>query len=122
MGYNDVLALGNVVGSDVLLSIGQLNGPSDWTTLINWLNSSGWISTYAASGHKIYLEDGNEAWNTVPASIWNGNGTAYGYTLGLNMAAARAASGYNSSVIKLVGDGWVAPDQGYGPYGWVHKF
>jgi hypothetical protein len=121
MGYNDVLALGNVVGSDVLLSIGQLNGPSDWTMLINWLNSSGWISTYAASGHKIYLEDGNEAWNNVPASIWNGDGTAYGYTLGLNMAAARAASGYNSSVIKLVGDGWVASDQGYGPYGWVHN-
>jgi hypothetical protein len=121
LGYNDVLSLGNVVGSDVLLSVGQLNGPSDWTTLINWLNSSGWISTYSAAGHKIFLEDGNEAWNTVPASIWNGNGIAYGYTLGLNMAAAKAASGYNSSVIKLVGNSWNAGDQGYGQYGWVHN-
>jgi hypothetical protein len=122
IGYNDVLALGNVVGSDVLLSVGLLNGASDWTTLINWLSSSGWISTYSASGHKIYLEDGNEAWNSgVMPSLYNGNGTAYGYTLGLNMAAARAASGYNSSVIKLVGNGWAASNQGYGPYGWVHN-
>jgi hypothetical protein len=122
IGYNDVLALGNVVGSDVLLSVGLLNGASDWTTLINWLSSSGWISTYSASGHKIYLEAGNEAWNWgVMPSLYNGNGTAYGYTLGLNMAAARAASGYNSSVIKLVGNSWVASNQGYGPYGWVHN-
>jgi hypothetical protein len=121
IGYNDVLALGNVIGSDVFLSVGQLNGPSDWTTLVNWLSSSGWISTYASSGHKIYLEDGNEAWNAVPASIWNGDGIAYGYTLGLNMAAAKAAFGYNSSVIKLVGDGWIAANQGYGPFGWINN-
>ena len=37
------------------------------------------------------------------------------------MAAARAASGYNSSVIKLVGNSWVAPNQGYGQYGWIHN-
>lgn len=121
IGYNDVLALGNVIGSDVLLSVGQLNGPPDWTTLIDWLSSSGWISTYAASGHKIYLEDGNENWNGVSASIYNGNGIAYGYTLGLNMAAAKAASGYNSSVIKLVGNSWVAANQGYGPFGWIRN-
>jgi len=121
IGYNDVLALGNVVGSDVLISVGQLNGPSDWAMLINWLNTSGWISTYTASGHKIYLEDGNENWNPVSASIYNGNGTAYGYTLGLNMAAARAASGYYSGVIKLVGNSWVAPNQGYGQFGWLHN-
>jgi hypothetical protein len=122
IGYNDVLTLGNVVGSDVLLSVGLLNGASDWTMLINWLSSSGWISTYSASGHKIYLEDGNEAWNSgAMPSLYNGNGTAYGYTLGLNMAAARAASGYNSRVIKLVGNGWAAANQGQGPFGWVHN-
>jgi len=121
IGYNDVLALGNIIGSDVLISVGQLNGASDWTTLINWLSSSGWISTYAAAGHKIYLEDGNENWNSVSASIYNGNGTAYGYTLGLNVAAAKAASGYKSSVIKLVGNSWVAPNQGYGAFGWIQN-
>ena len=46
---------------------------------------------------------------------------AYGYTLGLNMAAAKAASGYNPNVIKLVGNSWAAPNQGYGPFGWVHN-
>ena len=120
IGYNDVLALANAVGSDAWISVGLLNQASDWTTLINWLNSSGWISTFAASGHKIYLEDGNEAWNTgVPATLYQGNGTAYGYTLGLNMAAAKSASGYNSSVIKLVGDSWNAGTQGYSAWGWL---
>jgi hypothetical protein len=120
IGYNDVLALANLIGSDALISVGILNEPSDWTTLINWLSSSGWISTYAATGHHIYLEDGNEAWNGgASASLTYGDGLSYGYTLGLNLAAAKAASGYNSGVIKLVGDGWVAPSQGYGPYGWI---
>ncbi|MDP9052502.1 MAG: hypothetical protein M3O31_17545, partial [Acidobacteriota bacterium] len=115
IGYNDVLALANFIGSDAWISVGLLNQASDWTTLINWLNSSGWTSTFAASGHKIYLEDGNEAWNTgVPATLFQGNGLAYGYTLGLNMAAAKAANGYNGVVIKLVADGWATGTQGYG--------
>src|SRR5450631_429737 len=120
MGYNDVLGLGNFLGSDVLITVGQLNQPSDWLMLINWLSSSGWISTYAASGHKIYLEDGNEAWNSgVGATLYYGNGVAYGYTLGLNMAAAKQANGYNSKVIKLVSNSWNAGTQGYSPWGWL---
>jgi len=122
MGYNDVLSLGNMLGTDVLISVGQLNQPSDWSMLINWLSSSGWISTYASSGHKIYLEDGNEAWNSgVSAALYNGNGMVYGSTVGPNMAAAKSASGYNPAVIKLVANSWVAPNQGYGPFGWVHN-
>jgi hypothetical protein len=122
IGYNDVLALANFIGSDVLVSVGMLNQPSDWTTLINWLSTSGWISTYASTGHKIYLEDGNEAWNSgVMPSLHNGNGMAYGHTLGPNMAAAKSASGYNPNIIKLVANGWVAPNQGYGQFGWVHN-
>ena len=90
--------------------------------LINWLSTSGWISKYAASGHKIYLEDGNEAWNSgVGATLYYGNGMAYGYTLGPNMAAAKSATGYDPKVIKLVANSWVAPNQGYGPFGWVHN-
>jgi hypothetical protein len=122
MGYNDVLQLGHLLGTDVLISVGQLNQPSDWSMLIQWLSTSGWISNYAASGHKIYLEDGNEAWNSgVGATLYHGNGMAYGFTVGPNMAAAKSASGYNPKVIKLVANGWVAPNQGYGPFGWVHN-
>jgi len=123
MGYNDVLQLGHFLGTDVLISIGQLNQPSDWSKLIQWLSASGWISNYAASGHKIYLEDGNEAWNSgvSGATLYYGNGMAYGSTLGPNMAAAKSASGYKPKVIKLVANGWVAPNQGYGPFGWVHN-
>jgi hypothetical protein len=123
MGYNDILQLGHFLGTDVLISIGQLNQPSDWNMLIQWLSTSGWISNYAASGHKIYLEDGNETWNSgvAGAALYYGNGMAYGSTVGPNMAAAKSASGYNPKVIKLVANGWVAPNQGYGQYGWVHN-
>jgi hypothetical protein len=122
MGYTDVLDLGNFLGTDVLISVGQLNQPPDWSKLIQWLSTSGWISKYAASGHKIYLEDGNEVWSTATgATLYYGNGVAYGYTLGLNMAAAKSAAGYDPKIIKLVGNSVVAPNQGYGPYGWAHS-
>jgi hypothetical protein len=122
MGYNDVLQLGHFLGTDVIISVGLLNQPSDWVLLVNWLNTSGWIAKYLAANHKIYLEDGNEAWNSVAsATLYYGNGMAYGYTLGPNMAAAKSASGYNPKAIKLVANGWVAPNQGAGPYGWVHN-
>jgi hypothetical protein len=121
MGYNDVLQLGNLLGTDVFISVGQLNQPPDWSMLIQWLSTSGWISKYAASGHKIYLEDGDEVWNTgIGATLYYSNGIAYGYTLGLNVAAAKSAAGYDPKVVKLVGNSLVAPNQGYGPYGWVH--
>jgi hypothetical protein len=119
MGYNDVLQLGRFLGTDVLISVGQLNQPSDWSMLIQWLSTAGWISNYAASGHKIYLEDGDEVWNPGTGALYYGNGMAYGYTLGPNMAAAKSAVGYDPKVVRLVGSSLVAPNQGYGPYGWL---
>jgi hypothetical protein len=122
LGYNDVLALCNFIGSDCWITVGQFNLPADWTTLITWLSTSGWTSTFASAGHKIYLEEGNEAWNTgAVGGLWMGNGPVYGSFLGPNMAAAKAATGYNSSVIKLVGDSFAAPNQGDGQYGWVQN-
>jgi len=49
------------------------------------------------------VEKGYEAWNSgVGATLYFGNGMAYGYTLGRNMAAAKAASGYNWLVNDLL--------------------
>jgi hypothetical protein len=122
MGYNDVLALGDFLGSDVMISVGQLNRPSDWAQLVSWLDTSGWTAKFLAANHKIYLEDGNEAWNSgVSAALYHGNGVVYGSMLGPKMAAAKSARGYTPDVIKLVANGWVAPNQGYGPFGWVHN-
>src|ERR1700752_3468447 len=90
--------------------------------LIQWLSTSGWISKYASSGHKIYLEDGNEVWNTgIGATLYYGNGMAYGHMLGPNMAAAKSAAGYDPKVVKLVVNNWMAPAQVYGQFGWVHN-
>ena len=119
LGYTDKLQLCVLINTDCWLTIGQFNLPSDWTTLINWLSSQGWVSTFAGIGHKIYLEEGNEAWNSgATGGLWAGGGTTYGHFLGPNMAAAKAATGYNSSVIKLVGDNNTAG--GAGPYSWEY--
>lgn len=121
MGYDDVLQLGNLIGSDVVLSVGMFNLAADYTTMINWLQSSGWNASYAASGHKIYLEIGNEAWNSSAfGSLYEGNGSVYGYFVGPDVAAAKAASGYNSAVDKIVVDSWDAATEGYGAFGWAH--
>ena len=37
------------------------------------------------------------------------------------MAAAKSATGYDPHVIKLVGNSWAAPQQGYGQFGWLHN-
>ena len=37
------------------------------------------------------------------------------------MAAAKSASGYNSNVIKLVGDSWIAWSNGFGAFGWLAR-
>ncbi len=123
MGYNDVLELANFLNTDVLISVGQLNQPSDWAMLVNWLSTSGWISKYAASGHTIYLEDGNEAWNSgVGSTLFYGNGFAYGYTLGQNMAAAKSATGYDPHVIKLVANAGRRPTRAMGRSGGCTMF
>jgi len=126
--YWDKLQLCLLVDADCWLTVGQLNQASDWAHLVSWLGntadgpSSGtsWIQAFAEAGHRIYLEDGNETWNTSAGpSLWAGNGPTYGYFLGPNMRAAKIARGYDASIIKLVGNSWGAPAQGYGPWGWL---
>ena len=55
------------------------------------------------------------------ATLNFGSGMAYEYTLGPDMAAAKSAVGYDPNIIKLAGNSWVAPNQGYGGFGWVHN-
>ncbi len=139
LGYNDVLQLANLIGSDAWLTLGQFNTPQDFELMTQFLadpgcttaggaarcalgQSASWSSVFGATGHKIYLEFGNETWNSgVPGGIWYGNGTVYGSLAGPAVAAARSTANYSSSVIKLVADGWAAGAQGWGPYGWAHN-
>jgi hypothetical protein len=116
VGYAGKLSLCLLVNADCWLTVGPYNSPSNWATLITWLSTQGYISSFSTAGLHIRLEQGNEQWNFgSQGQLYNGNGLVYGTVLGPNMAAAKAASGYNSSVIKLVGDGWIA--QGYNSSG-----
>lgn len=119
-GFSDILQLGEVVGADVFLNVGCFNTPSEWSTLVTWLSTQGYTAAYAATGNIIYLENCNEAWNTgAGGSLWYGNGFIYGNLLGNNVAAAKAATGYNAAVVKIVGNSWFASGQSDGPFGWM---
>jgi hypothetical protein len=126
--YWDKLQLCLEVGADCWLTVGMLNTANDWTNLVNWLADpahgptagTSWIQAFAAAGYRIYLEDGNENWNTTGGpSLWSGGGAVYGYVLGQHVSAAKAASGYDGSVVKLVGNSWAAAGQGNSAYGWA---
>lgn len=120
VNYQSKLGLCYFLQADCWLTIGQFNLPSDWTQLINWLAntsdgpSSGvsWNAALASIGHRIYLEEGNEAWNFgVMGGLFASDGLVYGAVMAPNAAAAHAASGWNSTVDEFVGDGWSAPGQ-----------
>ena len=67
----------------------------------------------------IYLEMGNEIWNSPNGNnVWAGNGSAYGTLLGNNVAAFKASAFYNSKM-KIVGSGFVL--QSNGIYGWNYS-
>jgi hypothetical protein len=139
LGYNDVLQLANLIDSDAWLTLGQFNTPQDFQLMVQFLADPGctsaggaarcalgqnqpWTSIFATAGHKIYLEYGNETWNSgVPGTVWYGDGTVYGSLVGPAMAAAKSTAGFNGSVIKLVADGWGSGPQGWGPYGWANN-
>lgn len=119
MSYDTRLQLCAFIGADCWITIGDQTTASEWANLITWLSTDPSYIALKNAGHTVYLEDGNENWNYVPGSLWAGEGGTYGYYLGSNMAAAKAATGYDSTHMKLVGNSWNAPNQGYGPYGWV---
>ena len=125
IGYATRLQLCAFIGADCWITLGNYTVASDWTAMINWLANTNdgpspgvsWIQEFSNIGHKIYLEDGNEVWNFgVQGSLLSSY--TYGYFLGRNMAAAKAASGYNSSVIKLVSDN---QDASTGASSWLHN-
>jgi len=122
MPYSYDLQLCYFLQVDCWLVVPNPASATEWTNLITWLSTQGFTSEFAAIGKRIHLEPGNEQWNFgAPGTVYCGNGTCAGYLTGVAAAAARAATGYNSAVITIVGSSWNSPNQGYGGSGWVHS-
>jgi hypothetical protein len=122
MGYTEMLQLCAFINTDCSLSIGMFNQPADWTALITWLSTNTSYLALVAAGHKVYLEAGNEAFNSgAGGAMYHGDGVLYGSWIGPDMAAAKAATGYNHSGMKLVGNGWFAPGQCYATFSWAYE-
>lgn len=121
MGYTDELNLCLFLKTNCWITLGHFNQPSDWSQMVTWLSTQGYVSSFAALGLTIDLEDGNEPWNSGAAGEQaSGTGAVYGALSGAKMAAAKTATGYNGSVVKLVMDSWAAGSQSYGPFSWSH--
>jgi hypothetical protein len=122
MGYTEMLQVCAFIGSDCSISIGMFNQPADWSSLITWLSTNTSYLALVAAGHKVHLEAGNEAFNSgAGGAMYQGDGILYGSWIGPNMAAAKAATGYNATSMKRVGNSWFAPGQCYGTFSWIYE-
>ena len=98
------------------------NWANDYGTLTTWLSTSGWNTTAAANGFDIEIEYGNEAWNSQANTVNIGSdGQTYGAMAAVVGNSIKTASGYNSAVDKIVYDGWAAPTQSFGSFGWAQN-
>jgi len=120
ISWADELRLCSVVGADCFITVGQFNQTADFALIPPWLAANADYQALVTAGHKVYLEFGNETWNLgVQGGLWAGNGTTYGYFVGPNMAAFKAASGYDSAHMKLIADGWTVSGTTTGS--WAYK-
>lgn len=118
---DDWMKLSEEVGSQPWISVGGANTPDDWYNLISYLAAPAGTDDYAdkrvRNGHAdpwldsfdtIYLEIGNEWWNTIfrPYHIW----TPENYAELCNTIIRKIESHphFDKSRIKIVVGGWAA--------------
>jgi alpha-L-arabinofuranosidase len=118
---DDWMKLSSESGSQPWISVGGANTPDDWYNLVSYLAAPAGTDAYAdkrvRNGHSepwldsfdtVYLEIGNEWWNTLfrPYHIW----TPENYAELCNTIIRKVEShpNYDRSRIKLVVGGWAA--------------
>jgi hypothetical protein len=138
-GLNDFLLLAASVGADPWWTFSAYSPTTDMANMAAYFNapcSSGnsyatircnflataaggiyagmtWPQVFTAAGHgQIYLEMGNEIWNSPNGeNLYVNNGQNYGLLLGANVAAFKASPYYISSM-HIVGSGFVGANTG----------
>lgn len=120
MGYDDMLAVCDVVNVDCYMSIGMFNTGSDWASFITTLSTNSHYLSLKSHGHGVYPAFGNEAFNSAAGgSLFEGDGVLYGSWFAPGFLAARAASGFDATHMHLTANSWFAPGQSDGPFGWL---
>jgi len=134
-GLNDFLYLAAQVGADPWWTFSAYSTTTDMANMAAYFNapcSSGnsyatircnflagtpyagmtWTQVF----HNIYLEMGNEIWNSPNGSnLWANGGATYGTLLGTNVSAFKSAT-YYGGTMHVVGSGFIV--QSSGGYGW----
>lgn len=120
IGYDDMLALGDYLHNSVYISGGQFNNATETGQTATWFSTNAHYINLVAAGKKVYYAQGNEAFNTgASGALFQGNGALYGFITAPKFAAFCHASGYSSTNMKRVSNGWSAPNQMYGAFGWT---
>jgi hypothetical protein len=118
------------------ITLGKFNTAADYTLWAQYLGGScgttggaircaqgqtaTWNSVFSALGLPIYTAIGNELWNTGAGGwIDGGNGNSYGYLVGQDVTAFKAASGYSSTSDKIIAGGQIGGSQGFESGGWT---
>ena len=113
------MALSKVVGAHPWVTVGSVNGPAQWHDLISYLAAPAGFDAYAdkRASHgrdvpwtddfeTIYLEVGNEWWNTIFQPFYVGDPKLYGELCTLIQKAVEAHPHYDAEKIQLVFGGW----------------
>jgi hypothetical protein len=129
-GWSDFLTLAQAVGADPWITFSVYSTPADMANIAAYLGGTcgngnpytalrcnyGQTTPWTQVFNHIYLEMGNEIWNSPNGEdVYGNGGQNYGTLLGANVAALKASSFYASN-IKMVASGFVL--QSDFAYGW----
>jgi len=118
---DNCFSLTKQIGAAPWVVVGGANDPNDWYQLISYLSapaeyddysrkraSHGYTAPWMESFDTIYLEIGNEWWNTIfrPFHIWNGDN--YGEFCNTIIEKIRSHPHFDEDRIKIVVGGWAA--------------
>jgi len=123
---DDCLALAKNVGARPWLTIGGANTPEDWYALISYLAAPGDFDAAsarrAAHGHaapwttqfdRIYLEIGNEWWNSIFRPFYVFEGAKYGEICARITARIQAHPHFDAEKLVIVAGGWAINAHGW---------
>jgi hypothetical protein len=118
---DDCLTLSKEMGADPWVAVGGANDPNDWYQLISYLAapkdfddysrkraSHGFDAPWTESFDVIYLEIGNEWWNTLfrPFHIWTPEN--YGELCNTLIRKIKLHPHFDENRIKIIVGGWAA--------------
>jgi hypothetical protein len=129
-GWSDFMTLAHAVGADPWITFSVYSTPTDMTNVAAYMSGTcgngnpytamrcnyGQITPWTQVFNHIYLEMGNEIWNSPNGEdVYGNGGQNYGVLLAANIVSLKSSPFYSSN-LKMVGSGFEL--QSNFAYGW----